>query len=97
MTCPICQSDMRSRNLLSHYSLKPYRVCPDCQGRYTADARTKKRNRVIAVLGLLTIALSIAGLNYGFPWGVASFLAGTVLLVYVGYGLSKLKYVEYRD
>lgn len=52
---------------------------------------------MIAILGLLTIVLSIAGFLYGFPWGVAAFLGGTVLLVYVGYVLSKLEYVEYCD
>jgi len=52
---------------------------------------------VIAVLGLLTMTLSAAGFLIGFPWGLAAFLAGTGLLVYVGHALSKIEYIEYRD
>ncbi|MDH3377493.1 MAG: hypothetical protein OEQ39_11120 [Gammaproteobacteria bacterium] len=49
------------------------------------------------VFALITMALSFAGTRIGFPWGLAAFLSGTGLLVYVGYTLSKLEYVEYRE
>lgn len=97
MSCPICHSDMRNRSLFSHYSLKAYRVCPDCQARYTVDAKSKKRRLVIAILGFLTIALSVAGITLGWPWGLAAFLSGTGCLVYAGLVLSKMEYVEYVD
>jgi len=97
MTCPICHSDMQSRSLFSHYSLKPYRICPDCQARYTTDARSKKRSLVGAILAVLTIALSVAGFTLGFPWGLAALLGGTGCLVYAGFVLSKMEYVEYVD
>jgi len=88
---------MRNRSLLSHYSLKSYSVCPDCQARYTTDAGTRKRGLIIAFLALLTMIISTAGFLAGFPRGLAAFLAGIGLLGYVGYALSKIKYVEYRD
>lgn len=83
--------------MLSQYSFRPYRVCPDCQAKYTTDARTKGRALVTVVFALITMALSFAGTRIGFPWGLAAFLSGTGLLVYVGYTLSKLEYVEYRE
>jgi len=88
---------MRSRSLFSHYSIKPYRICPDCQARYTTDARSRKRRPVIAILGLLTIALSVAGFTLGWPWGLAASLGGVACLVYAGFVLSKMEYVEYVD
>ena len=52
---------------------------------------------MVAIFAVLTIALSVAGFALGFPWGLAAFLGGTGLLVYVGYVLSKMEYVEYVD
>ena len=52
---------------------------------------------VIVVFALFILALSTAGFLIGYPWGILAFLAGTGLLVYVGYVLSNMTYVEYRD
>jgi hypothetical protein len=88
---------MRGGNLLSLHGLKPYRVCPDCQAKYTTDSHTKKRGLVLAGFALVTLALSTAGHLYGFPWGIVAFLFGTGLLIYAGYALSRMTYIEYRD
>ena len=50
-----------------------------------------------AILAVLTIALSVAGFTLGFPWGLAALLSGTGCLVYAGFMLSKMEYVEYVD
>ena len=52
---------------------------------------------MIAILGLLTIALSVAGFTLGWPWGLAASLGGVACLVYAGFVLSKMEYVEYVD
>jgi len=45
----------------------------------------------------LELALSTAGLRLGFAWSLAAFFGGLGLLAYVGYTLSKMAFVEYRD
>lgn len=97
MNCPVCGSDMRSRSLLAHYSWKPYRVCPDCQAKYTVDFRTKRRQVVVVPFALITFAFAAAGYLRGFPWSVVTLLAGIGLLIYAGYVLSKMRYVEFRE
>jgi hypothetical protein len=87
---------MRSRSLVEHYTFKPYRVCPDCQTKYIADRRTKSRLRLVAVWALVTAALSVLAYIKGPPWSLLPLLSGIGLLVYVGYSLSKVTYVEYR-
>jgi len=89
---------MRGGSLLFPHvhGFKSYRFCPDCQAKYTTDASTKKRGLVLAVFALLTLTLSAAGHFIGPPWGLLAFLAGSGLLVYAGYALSKMTYIEYR-
>ena len=97
MNCPVCDSDMRSKSLLSHYSLKPYRVCPDCKAKYTSDPNTKKRLLPILVLTMVALSLTLAAHFKGFIWGVAAVLGYVVLWVYVAYAVSKITYVKYDE
>jgi len=88
---------MRSRSLWSHYSLKPYRVCPDCHAKYTSDSKSKRRQVPIVVLGLITLGLTIAIKLRGFDWLLPAALSQVVLWAYVGYAVSKVTYVPYDD
>ncbi len=88
---------MRSRNLLSNFSLKPYRVCPDCNAKYTADPKTKKRQRPIAVLALTALGLTAAARLEGAVWLLPAVVSHAILWIYVGYAASKVTYVAYRD
>ena len=97
MNCPVCNSDMRSRSLLSHYSLKPYRVCPDCNAKYTTDAKSKRRQGPIAILALVALALTFAARFEGSSWLIPALVSYIVMWVYIGYALSKIEYVRYCD
>jgi uncharacterized protein (DUF983 family) len=97
MNCPACGSDMRSRSLWSHYSLKPYRVCPDCNAKYTSDSKSKRRQVPILALALSTLGLTIAVTLRGSDWVWPAFMSHIVFWVYVGYALSKITYVRYHD
>lgn len=97
INCPVCGSDMRGRSLLSYYSLKPYRVCPDCNGKYTTDSNTKKRQIPIIVLTLIALGCAIAISVKGFIWLLPTIISNIILWVYVGYVVSKVSYVKYQD
>lgn len=87
---------MRTAGMLTQFGLKSYRVCPNCQSKYTTDKSTRRRAVWIVIFALITVGLSAGAMVMGFPWGLASVVSGTALLVYVGYTLSKMSYVEYR-
>ena len=97
MNCPVCGSDMRSRSLLSHYSLKPYRVCPDCNAKYTTDSKTKKRQIPVIILALIALGLTLAVHWKGFGWLLPAVVSYIILWVYAGYVLSKVTYVQYPE
>jgi hypothetical protein len=88
---------MRSRSLFSGLSLRPYRVCPDCGGKYTADADSRRRQWPIAVLSLAALVLTVlAGSGYaGLVWpALASHVA---LWGYIAFAIARLRYVRYPD
>lgn len=87
---------MRSEGLQIGYSFKPYRVCPVCQSKYTIDKKTKKRAALIAVFALVISGLYAVGFWEGFPLGLVAAASGAGLLVFTGYTLSKISYVEYH-
>jgi len=97
MNCPACNSDMRSRSLLSYYTLKPYRVCPDCHAKYTTDRKSKRRQIPIVLLGFLSLGLTAAIRTLGSVWILAALASYVVLWAYVGFALSKVFYVRYPD
>lgn len=97
MNCPACGSDMRGRSLLSQYSFRPYRVCPDCGSKYTVDSTTKKRQFVILALALSAFALTAAVYFRGVTWLAPLVLAHIVFWIYLGYVISKITYVPYGD
>jgi hypothetical protein len=97
LKCPACGSDMRSRALFTGIHLNSYRVCPDCQSKYTVDPATKRRGLVIALFACATLCFSVPGFTRGFPWSLATLVSAIALLFYLGYTLSNMNYVEYRE
>jgi len=97
LKCPACGSDRRSRIMSAGIHLKPYRVCPDCQSKYTVDPATKRRGLVIVLFAIATVGFSVLGFTRGSPWSLITFMCGTGLLVYLGYVLSNMTYVDYHD
>ncbi len=95
MNCPVCSSDMRNRSLLSHYSLKPNRVCPDCNAKYTSDLKTKKRQIPIVILGLVALGLTFTVSLKGIGWLLPTIASHIALWVYTGYAVSKVTNVKY--
>lgn len=52
------------------------------------------RGVVLAILALLTTALSAAGFLVGFPWGLMAFFSDTVSIIYLGYVLKNISYIK---
>ena len=88
---------MRSRSLLSHYSVKPYRACPDRNAKYTADSKTRKRKIPIIILTLIALVLTVSVSFKGVAWLLPAVVSQFILWGYTGYALSKLTYVQYPD
>mgnify|MGYP001812225881 CR=1 FL=1 len=82
---------------MTHYSLRPYRVCPDCNSKYTTDPKTRKRQVPIIILVLVAMGLTFAVSLEGFAWLLPAALSHIILWGYIGYAISRVTYVKYPD
>jgi hypothetical protein len=88
---------MRSRSRFSGLSLRPYRVCPDCGARYTADADSRRRQWPIAVLSLGALMLTVLAGSGDAGWILPALASHVALWGYIAYAVSKLRYVRYPE
>ena len=88
-TCPVCRGDLRLRA-----GWKNYRVCARCGARCRVDARTRRRQWLLATLALATLLLALAAQRHGFPWSLLTLVGGSGLFVYLGFMLSRIRWVE---
>ena len=88
---------MRSRSLISYYSLRPYPVCPDSKSKYTIDPKTRKRQVPIIILVLVTMGLTFAVGLKGSAWLLPTVASHIILWIYIGYALSMVTYIKYPD
>jgi hypothetical protein len=97
MNCPACGGDMRSMSLLSRYSVKPYRVCPECNAKYTAEPETRRRQVPLFFLVLVALGLTFAASLRGMAWLLPAVASHVVPWACIGYTLSKVAYVRYPE
>lgn len=86
---------MRSRNPWSGASLRRYGVCPDCDAKYTVDAKTRRRRIPITLLALVASFSTFAAALVGLAWVVPAIAGHVALWTYLAYAISKMRYVRY--
>ena len=96
LNCPVCGSAMLSAPMRDHTRFRGNRVCPDCGRVLTVDASTKKRLWLLVAFAFTTLLLSARSFADGFPWSLMTVLSAIGLFVYLGYFLSKVRYVEVK-
>ncbi len=59
LCCPHCQSEIVLRDLKHQGMLRSDRICPNCCGRFTVDADTKRRQLWFIVLAVVSLVLTL--------------------------------------
>jgi hypothetical protein len=86
LTCPHCETKIVMRQLSHPGLFKNFRICPNCNGKFTPDLKTKYRQAIcifLAIVSLvLTIMLHINGTEWLIPAVISYLFLG--LLIYWG-------------
>ena len=94
-SCPSCQAEIRGKDIADKTSLQPYRTCPVCQSRFTADAPTKKRQAIALVLAIASLTLTIGWCFFDQAWQTPTITSYIVLAACIFWGNRRVQYVSY--
>jgi len=92
-SCPHCQVPVDIRSLRYQGMFKSYRICPNCQGLFEVDAKTKQRQALFIVLALVSLALTILLYYRGTGWLFPACVSYVLLAVLIYWGNVKVYFV----
>ena len=86
LSCPHCHTRVDLRGLEYPGLFKDYRVCPHCNGKFTPDTATKKRQAIFIVIAMVSLLFTVLMSIDGTDWLIPSVVSYLVLagLVYWG-------------
>ncbi len=74
-----------------------FRVCPDCGGRFTVDADTKRRQAVAICVAIISLALTILLYFRGAQWLIPALVSYAVLGLIIYYGNRRVFLVPFNN
>jgi hypothetical protein len=72
-------------------------VCPNCAGKFTVDARTKRRQAVCLVIALVSLAFTMLLYFQGSQWLIPALASYVVLGALVYWGNKRVLLVRHGD
>lgn len=96
LKCPSCSNTISGRDFAHRSSFKPYRLCPFCDTRITVDSRTKRRQFIALMIGLVALVTTIGAALYEV-WLAASLTSCAVLGAYIWWANRYVQLVNYRQ
>jgi len=94
--CPHCCAEIMLKELPHQGFFVSYRICPKCDGFFTADTDTKYRQALLIVIMLISLVFTIFlyfGENEWLTPAIVSYVA-FVLILY--WGNKKIYFVPYK-
>jgi hypothetical protein len=94
--CPHCSVEIRIKELRHQGLFKSFRVCPNCEGRFTVDTDTKYRQAAFIVIAVISLAFTILLYSGDSTWLIPAFVSYVVLGLLIYWGNKKVFFVPYR-
>ena len=97
LNCPHCNQPVDLKALKHQSMFRNYRVCPGCEGRFTVDRATKRRQAIMLVFLFVVLGLTLLLYYDGNQWLLPALVSYTVFggLLYHGNRLVQL--VPYEE
>lgn len=97
LTCPHCKIEIRMRELDHPGLFRNYRICPGCQGKFTPDIKTKRRQAIFIVVALVSTGITILLYFEGTKWLIPAMISYLILGVGIYRGNKLIFLVPYDD
>ncbi len=97
LTCPHCSHEIRIKELPHQGYFKSFRICPNCEGRFTVDTDTKYRQAICIFLAIVSLAITMLLYFDGTRWLVSAIFSYVILGLIVYWGNKRLYFVPYKN
>jgi CXXC-20-CXXC protein len=97
LVCPHCKSEIRIQELPHQGYFNSYRICPNCDGKFTVDKDTKIRQAFFIFFALISLVFTILLYFYGTKWLTIAIISYVILVAVIYWGNKQVFYVPYDE
>ena len=94
--CPFCNFLISGKDVTNTISFKPYSSCPNCDGHYTVDRATKRRQIIAILIVLISLTFTIGWCFLNQEWLIPSIVSYIVLIGFIIWANRKVRYIAYK-
>ncbi len=94
--CPYCDFLITGKNVTNTLSFKPYSNCPKCDGRFTVDSATKRRQIIALFITLISLIFTIGWCFLNQEWLLPSVMSYIVLIGFIIWANRKVRYIPFK-
>ena len=95
-SCPHCNIEIRVRELPHQGLFDNFRVCPNCEGLFTVDTDTKRRQAICIVILLVSLLFTVLLYFKGMEWLIPALFSYAVITGVLYWGNKNLFFVPYE-
>ena len=95
--CPHCQQQVELRNLPHPSLFADFRVCPGCKGKFTPDAATKKRQAVLLVVAVASLAFTSLWYFSSPVWLIPALITYVIMGLLIYHGNRRIYLVPFNS
>ena len=96
-TCPHCNAEIRVRELRHPGLFKDYRICPNCQGLFTADSDTKYRQAICIFIAIVSLVFTLLLYFESVGWLLPAVFSYVILGLLIYWGNKRIFFVAYKN
>ncbi len=97
LTCPHCSHEIRITELPYQGFFKSFRICPNCEGCFTADTDTKYRQAICIFIAIISLAITMLLYFRGTEWLAPAIVSYVILGLLIYRGNKRIFFVPYQE
>ena len=97
LICPHCNQEVCIRKIPHPGFFKDYRICPNCDGKFTPDRDTKYHQAICIVIALVSTAMTIILYLGDTDWLIPAIVSYIILGLIIYRGNKRIYLVPYKN
>ena len=97
LTCPHCSHEIDIRKLPHPGFFKNFRICPNCERKFTPDPDTKRLQAIAIPIALVSLVFTLLLYFRGTEWLIPAILSYVILGPLFYWGNRRIFLVPYKN